>query len=441
MELQWETRADNLAPYFRRFIPQKVVFIPNPWPLAGDRLSSQGIVIGWQPGKPPKLKVTITLQPALRQLSIMAMGLGLWAALVLLFATQFVLVGSFSWPAAFVQAIFFWGLWVLFMPAVVAFSVRFPFERGRISANLTLHLLACVLVVMISQFAFRNLIPAPFPPPGEGPRNADGSTPVARPEIHPPNGFLSLRAAVDILVYWSLFGVCQGLSDYRRSQQRERRAAELEARLTRAKLQALRMQINPHFLFNTLNAISTLVYVDPKAADEMIGDLSELLRRCFDDVEEQEISLGRELQFIGAYINIEKKRFGDRLQMEQDVPKDLLDALIPALILQPLVENAIRHGIEPRRAPGLISIQAKRVGDNLCLIVRDNGVGPVENGDRQKRRGIGLANTQARLRELYGANQKFSFSKGEPRGCTVEMQMPYHTQPSPIPGAIPATPE
>jgi signal transduction histidine kinase len=386
------------------------------------------------------LKVTITLQPALRQLYILAMGLGLWAALVLLFATQFVLVGSFSWPEAFIQAIFFWGLWILFMPAVVAFSFRFPFERGRIPTNLTLHFLACVLVVMISQFAFRNLIPAPFPPPGEVSRKVDSPAPAARPEIHPPNGFLSLRAAVDILVYWSLFGVCQGLSNFRRSQERERRAAELEARLTRAKLQALRMQINPHFLFNTLNAVSTLVYVDPKAADEMIGDLSELLRRCFDDVEEQEIPLGRELQFIGAYINIEKKRFGDRLQMEQDVPTDLLGALIPALILQPLVENAIRHGIEPRRSPGLISIQAKRAGDRLHLIVRDNGAGPVETADRQKRRGIGLANTQARLQELYGANQQFSFGKGEPRGCTVEIHVPYHTKPLPIPTGMPAAP-
>ena len=185
------------------------------------------------------------------------------------------------------------------------------------------------------------------------------------------------------------------------------------------------MQINPHFLFNTLNAISTLIYVNPRAADEMLGDLSELLRRSLDSVEEQEIPLARELQFIRAYISIEQKRFGDRLRMEQNVPDELMNALVPALILQPLVENAIRHGIEPQRAPGLVTIEAKRDGENLHLIVRDNGKGPpAEDANRSERRGIGLANTQARLRGLYGQNQQFSFGKGEPRGCTVEVRHP-----------------
>jgi two-component system sensor histidine kinase AlgZ len=124
--------------------------------------------------------------------------------------------------------------------------------------------------------------------------------------------------------------------------------------------------------------------------------------------------------------------------MEQNVPDDLMKALVPALILQPLVENAIRHGIEPQRAPGLVVVEAKRNGESLRLVVRDNGKGPPAGGvNGSERRGIGLPNTQARLQGLYGQNQQFSFTKGEPRGCTVELQIPFHTEAAPVSG-IPA---
>jgi LytS/YehU family sensor histidine kinase len=316
---------------------------------------------------------------------------------------------------------------------VVLLSFRFPFERKRLFQRFGIHVLACVLAVTASQFAFRNFIPIPFPPPGEEPRNREPGLQTPAPGMRPPEGFLGMRAGLDILVYWSLLGVCQGITNFRQSQQRERRAAEMEARLTRSKLQALRMQINPHFLFNTLNAISTLIYVNPRAADEMIGDLSELLRRSLDSVEEQEIPLARELQFIRAYISIEQKRFADRLRMEQNVPDDLMNALVPALILQPLVENAIRHGIEPQRAPGLVTIEAKRHGENLHLVVRDNGKGPpAGDATRPERRCVGLANTQARLQGLYGQNQQFSFGEGDPRGCTVGVRIPFHTESVPV---------
>jgi len=391
------------------------------------------VLAGFETKMKATLNATSAARPVVRQLRVMAMALGLWAALVLLFATQFVLVGSCSWREGFVQALFFWGLWVLLTPAVVLLSFRFPFERKRLFQRFGIHVLACVLAVTASQFAFRNFIPIPFPPPGEEPRNREPGLQTPAPGMRPPEGFLGMRAGLDILVYWSLLGVCQGITNFRQSQQRERHAAEMEARLTRSKLQALRMQINPHFLFNTLNAISTLIYVNPRAADEMIGDLSELLRRSLDSVEEQEIPLARELQFIRAYISIEQKRFGDRLRMEQNVPDDLMNALVPALILQPLVENAIRHGIEPQRAPGLVTIEAKRHGENLHLVVRDNGKGPpAGDSNRPERRGVGLANTQARLQGLYGQNQQFSFGKGEPRGCTVEVRLPFHTETVPV---------
>ena len=356
-----------------------------------------------------------------RKLAIVTTALGLWGSLVLLFAAPLALTGPVSWRQAVSFGGSFWALWLLFLPAVAWLSFRFPIERRRLLRNVGLHLLACLLVVGTSRATFR-VVAHIFPRPQR-----------SEARLEPPGAFgafLALRTALDILVYWSLVGVCQAIRNFRSSQERERRAAELEAMLTSAKLQALRMQINPHFLFNTLNSISALVYVNPRAADEMLGDLSELLRRSLDSMEEQEIPLAQELEFIGAYLSIEQKRFGERLRVEQKVPEELMNALVPALILQPLVENAIRHGIEPRRGPGLILIEAKKEGKHLRLIVRDDGRGlPDADLTSSGRRGIGLANTQARLQELYGKDQSFSFGRAEPQGCQVDIHLPLHLEP------------
>jgi two-component system, LytTR family, sensor kinase len=359
-----------------------------------------------------------------RKVAMVATALGLWGALVLLFAAPLALTSRITWRHAISFGASFWALWLLFLPNVAWLSFRFPIERKRLLRNVGLHLLACLLIVGTSRVTFRA-IDKIFPP-------AQRSQPIG-----PPNAlgvFHGLRAALDVLVYWSLVGFCQAITNFRSSQERERRAAELEARLTSAKLQALRMQINPHFLFNTLNSIAALVYVNPRAADEMLGDLSELLRRALDSMEEQEVPLAQELEFIGAYLSLEQKRFGERLRVEQSVPDELMKALVPALILQPLVENAVRHGIEPRRGPGLISIEAKQEHKHLHLIVRDNGRGlPGADLNNSGRRGIGLANTQARLRALYGQDQSFSFGGAEPQGCRVDIHLPFHLEPVHVP--------
>jgi len=387
-----------------------------------------------------------------RKVAMVATALGLWAGLVLLFAAPLALRGPISWGEAVSFGGSFWALWLLFLPAVAWLAFRFPIERRNLLRNIGLHLLACLLIVGTNRATFRAVARIfPVPQRSEAPgRPPDLKT--DRPEPQPQRGrfpsppprraldlvgppsalgvFLGLRAALDVLVYWSFVGVCQGIRIFRISQERERRAAELEARLTSAKLQALRMQINPHFLFNTLNSIATLVYVNPRAADEMLGDLSELLRRSLDTMEEQEIPLAQELEFIGAYLRIEQKRFGERLRVEQSVPDELMKALVPALILQPLVENAIRHGIEPRRGPGLISIEAKQENEHLHVIVRDDGRGlPGADLNNSGRRGIGLANTQARLQGLYGQDQGFSFGRAEPQGCQVDIHLPLHWEP------------
>ena len=347
-------------------------------------------------------------------------AVGLWGILVLLFAAPLALTGPVTWGQAIRLGGSYWALWLLFLPGVAWLSFRFPIERKSLVRNIGLHLLTCLLIVGAGRVTFpaisrnipRSQRPARLAAPGA------------------PGVFHGLRAGLDVLVYCSLVGVCQAIINFRSSQERERRAAELEARLITAKLQALRMQINPHFLFNTLNSIAALVYVNPRAADEMLGDLSELLRRSLDSMEEQEIPLAQELEFIGAYINIEQKRFGERLRVEKSIPDDLLKALVPALILQPLVENAIRHGAEAQRGPGLISIEARQEDKHLRLIVRDNGRGlPGAGANSSERRGIGLSNIQARLRGLYGEDQKFSFQRAEPQGCQVDIRLPFHLQP------------
>lgn len=394
-----------------------------------------------------------------RRVALPATALGLWGALVLLFAAPLALTNRASWQEAVSFAASFWALWLLFLPVVAWLSFRFPIERRNLLRNLGLHGLACLLIVVTDRATFRvvaRLFPyaqraeAPGRPPdwrSESPetqpprRRLPSPSPPPRRSLDlvgPPNTqgvFLDLRAASDALVYWALVGVCQAITNYRSSQERERRAAELEVRFTRAKLQALRMQISPHFLFNTLNSIATLVYVDPRAADEMLGDLSDLLRRSLDSMDE-EIPLAEELDFIGGYIGIEQKRFGERLRVERNVPDELMNALVPSLILQPLVENAIRHGIEPRRGPGLVSIEARRENEQLHLTVRDDGRG-LPGGDPgiPERHGIGLSNTRARLQGLYGQDQSFALGRVEPHGCRVDIRIPLRFEPEPVPTA------
>lgn len=230
-------------------------------------------------------------------------------------------------------------------------------------------------------------------------------------------------------IYWVIVSVVHALTYYRRSQERERKALELTASLAQARLQALKMQLQPHFLFNALNAIATLVHKDPHAADDMIGNLSELLRQALDSSELQEVPLRKELEFLDCYLEIEQMRLGDRLRVEKQIAPDTLDAHVPVMILQPLVENAVRHGIEPSRAPGVVTVCAERQGELLQLTVRDSGAGARASTVNADRPGIGLANTRARLQELYGAGAQFVMQPVTATGFTVELRIPFHSAP------------
>jgi len=200
---------------------------------------------------------------------------------------------------------------------------------------------------------------------------------------------------------------------------------QLEARLARAQLQSLRLQLHPHFLFNTLNTINALIGTDRHAAERVISGLSELLRMSLSSASEQEVTLAKELELLAHYIEIQQIRFQDRLTVNFRIDPDARYALVPNLMLQPLLENAIRHGIAPRAAPGHVIVTAARHGNRLELSVVDDGVG--ERASRDHRDGVGLGNTRARLLSLYGSEHRFEAGGASAGGFRVHIEIPYRT--------------
>lgn len=223
-------------------------------------------------------------------------------------------------------------------------------------------------------------------------------------------------------LYWAIIGLQHAMDYYRQLRAREVRAARLETRLIESQLQALHQQLHPHFLFNTLHAISTLVHRDPDKADLMIERLSDLLRITLRKVGAQEVELAAELEYLRAYLDIEQIHFGPRLRIEYRIDAAALDVLVPTLILQPLVENAIRHGLEPIVRGGTLTIEAQADGDTLWLRVRDDGAGFAK--DRPRRDGVGLANTKSRLDRLYGEEAALTIRENPGGGVVVDIYIP-----------------
>ncbi len=250
-------------------------------------------------------------------------------------------------------------------------------------------------------------------------------------------GQLSVHYALSNFVeYWVIVFAHLGWQYYQGYRERERQASALATELVQARLQALRMQINPHFLFNTLNTISALIHENPDAADRMIVRLSGLLRRTLDRGDVQEVPLREELDFLKSYLEIEQMRFPDRLTVTFDIEPKTNELHVPHLILQPLVENALRHGILPREEPGRVVISAALTGgDTLELRVWNNGNGlsdlsaPSDSSDKSHREGIGLKNVRSRLAQLYGGAQEFTLGNATGGGVEARIRIPCCTIP------------
>ena len=250
---------------------------------------------------------------------------------------------------------------------------------------------------------------------------------------------LTLGFLIELIIYSAILAVGFARAYYRRLQQRQMQAAELRTQLTEARIEALRMQVNPHFLFNTLNAVSALVDRDPKAARTMVARLSAMLRRTLSDDRTPEVSLDEELAMLDDYLDIMHIRFDDRLRVETYVDPEARGTQVPDLITQPIVENAIKHGIAPREEPGCVRIEALRDGEWLVLRVQDDGPGLPSGTLPDASDGIGLRNVRERLEQLYGDRHDMSLSPAPSGGLLVELRLPYRPAERSAPSASPSS--
>lgn len=242
--------------------------------------------------------------------------------------------------------------------------------------------------------------------------------------------FAGLNHAWRFLSFGFLVGVSYAYDYYHLSIKRGRHEAELQAELSESKLQVLKMQLHPHFLFNTLNAIDVLIDENPVSAKETLAHLSDLLRLTLENIQTQEVPLRREMEFLDKYLLIQKIRYEERLIIQKHFEEDVIEASVPYLILQPVVENALRHGIDAQPGQGTITISAKRHNNALILQVDDTGPGIRNIARSASGHGLGLANTQARLLQLYGENQSFTFEDIlDGHGTRVTMTIPYKPHP------------
>lgn len=309
-----------------------------------------------------------------------------------------------------------WLAWMALAPAVLWLRRRFPLERGALWWALLVHVMAiaalclahAAMVIGVMWLIVEGAISSPVPQ-------------------------FNLRLIAwwlrDLpfcaLFYAMILGIGTAVEYYRQSRERELRASQLEAQLAQAQLQMLKMQLHPHFLFNTLNGITGLVRDnDNAAAVQMLVGLSELLRQTLDNSGKQEVRLSEELDWLELYLKLQQMRFSDRLKTRIEAEPRVLDALVPNLITQPLVENAIRHGLASRAAPGLLSLTAQGSDGRLELRVCDDGVGLPDDWQMETGQGLGLANTLARLRQLFGADFKLEISNRASGGVEAFLSIP-----------------
>lgn len=350
--------------------------------------------------------------------------LAVWTLISLAFAGQAYLtraeIGSpVRWGFAFAGNLIDWYTFAVLSLPVLWLARRIPIELRDWQRRVTIHIAASV-VYSILWMVLRALLRMAL-------HLTEGTGPLGFWETF--KYALVATFFFNVLIYWVVISVAHAVGFYRRDREREVRTAELEKRLAQARLQALQMQLNPHFLFNTLHAISSLMHKDVEAADRMLIRLGDLLRYALESTEEQEVTLRKELDFLDRYIEIEQTRFGDRLSVQKQIAPETWDALLPNLLLQPILENAIQHGIEPHARPGQIELKSARVGDSLQVEIRDNGEGlPVVDGATAlPDEGIGLSNSRARLRQLYGTQSRFELKNVDGGGLNVIIVVPWRT--------------
>ncbi len=352
-----------------------------------------------------------------------------WGVIILLTIAQRALGTRFGPPGGLLpgealQAVVEYTVWGLLTPGIFWLSRRFGLEGGHLLRHLVLHALVALFAAMaLNTFGFATfyvLVQVELPRP-----------------FSFVNSLFSVYFLDELIIYLLVLAIGFARDYFLRYQehlteavQLRTQAAELHAQLAEARLQALRMQINPHFLFNTLHAVSSLVERDPRGVRRMIARLSELLRYTLAGSSAQEVPLHQELTFLNGYLEIQQIRFQGKLEVQQEVGPDVLEALVPNLILQPLVENAIKHGVSKADGRGRIDVRVRREGEILHLSVCDSGPGlapAAGDGVPEASEGVGLSNTRERLENLYGAAQRLTLEPAEGGGLCARITLPYHT--------------
>jgi len=342
-----------------------------------------------------------------------AIYVGVWTAVGLFFFSQDV-SRALYWhdPTPWWRTLAAWltGVWTAacLTPVVVRLGARFPIDRKTWPRRVPLHVAFSVAFSTIELVVVAAVVPA---------LGFAGLPVRSFREALPLVAVLGFHG--NVVSYWAICGIQHAIRHYRRLKERE-------TQLVKAQLDALKGQLQPHFLFNTLNAIMVLVQKGRgRQAEDMLARLGDLLRCVLEDVDAQEVPLRRELEYVRLYLAIEQVRFADRMRVDIAADPALLDAAVPHMALQPIVENAVRHGIGQRAAAGQIRIRAARADGKLALEVRDDGPGLPAAGAGEGH-GIGLANTRARLAQLYGDDASLAVENGDLGGAVATMILPYH---------------
>jgi len=322
-----------------------------------------------------------------------------------------------SFPMLLLLNVTYWYAWGLLVPIMLWMARRFRFDRHTWRRAVIAHVPAVIAVT-----ALHAVLTVSLRMPILTAYGRDAMWWSSFQEL------FFLNFDWEMMTYWAVVGASHAYDFHRESQAQKLTAAQLQTRLAEASLQSLQRQLHPHFLFNTLHTISALIPRDPEAADAMLGQLSDLLRLTLDRIGTQEVPLKEELDFVQKYVEIERTRFGERLQVEFDIAPETLDAAVPNMLLQPLVENSIRHGIARKVGGGRVDITARREDGELCLVVRDTGPG-LADATPGLSKGVGLANTRSRLEHLFGERHSLDFSEPPGGGLAVKIVIPFTFDP------------
>lgn len=347
--------------------------------------------------------------------------LGLWTLVALAFAGQHFLTSAkidrpVAWVESVLGALADWYVFAVLSLPAIHLAWRFNLAGAQWRLRLTLHLVASMVFSLIWILVRAGLA---------GVFQGRGSE---RPFAEILQNVIVATFFFNVLVYWVVVTGTHAVAYARGLRERERRLLELEGRLTSARLHALQMQLNPHFLFNALNGIATLMYRDVDRADAMLMKLAGLLRHVVDRGPETRVRLREELDFLDRYLALEQMRFGERIQIRRELDATTLDALVPNLLLQPLVENAIKHGLEPLPNGGTVTLRSSReVDGRLCLEVRDDGCGLPPGATAEG--GVGTSNVRHRVRQLYGRTGSVEFAPAPVgQGLWVKVLLPWETR-------------